>query len=111
MAELKGTLLTPETRRRSEPTIDIGMVALKWSLAPEASDISADGGVLYESVINRDSGIIYSLIGRVVKADGRVTLQLEATDGSGGRVTVPESRLKEALAAEGGAWSSVNRVE
>ena len=29
MTELKGTLLTPETRRKSEPTIDIGMVALK----------------------------------------------------------------------------------
>jgi len=111
MAELKGTLLTPETRRRSEPAIDVGTVALKGSLAPEASDTSADGGEMGESFINRDSGIKYRLIGRVVKPDGRVTSQLKAMDGSGGTVTVPESRLNKALATEGGAWRIVNRVE
>jgi len=110
MTELKGTLLTPETLRIPRQTADIGTVALRGSLAPEDLD-APDVDVPYETIINRDSGIAYSLIGRVVKPDGRVTLQLEATDGSGGRVTAPESRLNEALAAEGGAWSSVNRVE
>ena len=110
MAELKGTLLTQETLRTPEQTADIGSVALRGSLAPEDLD-APDDDVPYEYIINRDSGIKYRLIGRVVKPDGRVTSQLKAMDGSGGTVTVPESRLNKALATEGGAWRIVNRVE
>jgi hypothetical protein len=111
MAELIGTLLTQEVLRAPEQTVDIGAAALKGSLAPENNGTPDGDGVSYETIINRDSGTTYSLIGRVKKPDGRVTLQFRARNGSDETVTVPESRLNEALATEGGAWSSVNRVE
>lgn len=115
MTELKGTLLSHDIERQSRPECfygGIGGTAIKGDLAP---DNDTEGVDVVEaeptfSIINRDSGTTYSLIGRVKKPDGRVTLRFGAADGSGARVTLPESRLSEALETPGGAWQEVDNL-
>lgn len=104
MSVLKGNLLNsnPEQRLRTDVHLGAGGVALKGSLAPE---LGVEDAFDVVTITNRDSGISYVQIGRVEKSDGRVTLRFEATDGSGTRVTLPESRLQDALALPEGAWS------
>ncbi len=110
MSELKGRLLelgpTSEAPRSLERfSAAAGTIAFKGDLAPDTA-VKMDEPRF--SITNRDSGTTYTLIGQVKKSGGQATLRFEAADGSGSRVTLPASRLQEALSTPGGAWRGVS---